>query len=109
MTSELKDRVELLPCPFCGNAPVVELGKISYCQLHGDKLQDWHVRCKRCYCANTSRPTKQLAIESWNKRPVKELQEREEKLVAALRFYANIPDYKAPYTGGMGKLYFDCG
>jgi len=35
--------------------------------------------------------------------------ERKAKLVEALRFYAVISDYKAPYTGGMGKLYFDCG
>lgn len=27
----------------------------------------------------------------------------------ALRFYAEIDDYKAPMTGGMGKLYFDVG
>lgn len=40
---------------------------------------------------------------------IKELKEREEKLVEALSFYSSISDYKAPYTGGMGKLYFDCG
>lgn len=27
----------------------------------------------------------------------------------ALKFYADPGDYKAPFTGGMGKLYFDCG
>ncbi|WP_374520317.1 hypothetical protein [Hydrogenophaga sp.] len=28
---------------------------------------------------------------------------------AALRFYADASDYKAPFTGGMGKLWSDCG
>ncbi len=27
----------------------------------------------------------------------------------ALHFYANPGDYKAPFTGGMGILYYDCG
>ncbi len=27
----------------------------------------------------------------------------------ALEYYANPSDYKAPNTGGMGKLFFDCG
>lgn len=27
----------------------------------------------------------------------------------ALKFYANPSDYKAPLTGGLGKLYYDCG
>ena len=27
----------------------------------------------------------------------------------ALQFYANISDYKAPFTGGAGKLWLDCG
>lgn len=30
-------------------------------------------------------------------------------LEAALEFYANPGDYKAPLTGGMGKLWSDCG
>lgn len=40
---------------------------------------------------------------------IKELSERETKLVEALKFYANPGDYKAPYTAGLGKLYYDCG
>lgn len=31
------------------------------------------------------------------------------KIREALEFYGHVPDCKAPYTGGMGKLYFDCG
>lgn len=32
-----------------------------------------------------------------------------ERLRTALQFYGDIEDYKSPLTGGMGKLYFDCG
>lgn len=31
------------------------------------------------------------------------------KLCKALQFYSHIEDYKAPLTGGFGKLYMDCG
>lgn len=30
-------------------------------------------------------------------------------LIRALEFYSDPADYKAPFTGGMGALYFDCG
>lgn len=30
-------------------------------------------------------------------------------LLEALAFYADPGDYKAPFTGGLGSLYFDCG
>ena len=32
-----------------------------------------------------------------------------QRLVEALGFYANPGDYKAPFTGGLGKLWHDCG
>lgn len=32
-----------------------------------------------------------------------------ERLREALRFYADVADYVAPYTGAMGKLWRDCG
>lgn len=35
--------------------------------------------------------------------------ERIRQLEAALEFYADPSDYKAPFTGGMGKLWLDCG
>lgn len=38
-----------------------------------------------------------------------ELKAQRDELVAALAFYANPGDYKDPFTGGRGKLYFDCG
>ena len=35
--------------------------------------------------------------------------DRIRQLEAALEFYADPGDYKAPLTGGMGKLWSDCG
>lgn len=37
------------------------------------------------------------------------MRERVKALEEGLRFYADPGDYKAPFTGGLGKLYFDCG
>ncbi len=37
------------------------------------------------------------------------LEANRQMLVEALKFYADPGDYKAPFTGGLGKLYFDCG
>ncbi len=31
------------------------------------------------------------------------------ELEAALEFYSDPSDYKAPFTGGMGRLWCDCG
>lgn len=41
---------ELLPCPFCGNAPFVVLGKRGNCQLHGEPFQAVVIRCKKHDC-----------------------------------------------------------
>ena len=38
-----------------------------------------------------------------------ELQAEVKRYEEALKFYANPSDYIAPYTGGLGKLYYDCG
>ncbi len=35
--------------------------------------------------------------------------DRIRQLEAALEFYADPGDYKAPFTGGLGKLWLDCG
>ena len=32
-----------------------------------------------------------------------------ERLRDALQFYADLSKYPAPFTGGLGELYFDCG
>jgi hypothetical protein len=46
-------------------------------------------------------------------RQTKDANELRERILAeieaALSFYANPSDYKAPFTGGGGSLYFDCG
>lgn len=40
---------------------------------------------------------------------IQRLQERVAELEGALRFYADVSDYARPFTGGMGKLWRDCG
>ena len=35
--------------------------------------------------------------------------EKIRELEAALEFYANPSDYVAPFTGGLGRLWRDCG
>jgi len=35
--------------------------------------------------------------------------ERIRQMETALEFYADPGDYKAPFTGGMGRLWSDCG
>ena len=37
------------------------------------------------------------------------LQAENVRLREALEFYSNPRDYVAPFTGGLGKLYYDCG
>jgi hypothetical protein len=47
--------------------------------------------------------------EALAKRQAEQAMETIARLRAALKFYADPSDYKAPLTGGMGKLRSDCG
>lgn len=74
--SELK----LLPCPFCGAIPRVELGKKGHCSLHGEPFQPVVVRCATSDCPanpqvsagdifNGGRASAQAkAVTLWNRR-----------------------------------------
>lgn len=42
-------------------------------------------------------------------REIQRLTDEKAAALEALSFYADPSDYKAPLTGGMGVLYFDCG
>ena len=56
-------RVELLPCPFCGEMP-----KVNDWSLHGITEQ-------RCFCDNDKCPvylSKTIAICDWNTRPIED-------------------------------------
>jgi len=48
-------------------------------------------------------------IAAANPAAILALLDRVKALEKGLSFYADPGDYKAPFTGGMGKLYFDCG
>lgn len=77
MTEQTKS---ILPCPFCGSIPKVNLGKTSHCSLHGDPFQSVRVYCDNNQCFanprveggdvhNGGEPKARLeAIERWNVR-----------------------------------------
>ena len=43
---------ELLPCPFCGGRPRVDLAKKTFCQLHGEPSQQVTVYCYHADCVS---------------------------------------------------------
>ena len=57
------------------------------------------VKRLRRYCADTG-------LKS---RTIVEASDEIERLRDALQFYADLSKYPAPFTGGLGELYFDCG
>lgn len=57
----------LLPCPFCERRPHQNLGPTRRCQMHGEPLQDFIIKCP-AGCAQAIAPTKELACAKWNRR-----------------------------------------
>lgn len=55
------------------------------------------------YCTQADQLMDEVANE------LERLERVNAELVEALRFYADVADYKAPFTGGLGKLWHDCG
>lgn len=49
---------ELKPCPFCS----------EQCTLHCEEKDNWQVHCDYCPAMMIVLPTKEEAIEAWNKR-----------------------------------------
>ena len=75
MTQDLKERVELLPCPFCKET------QICLTEWPADTTI-WEVFCLSCKVNTGAKFTKEEAIKHWNTRV---LTERESKLVEALQ------------------------
>lgn len=86
MTLEITTQ-DLLPCPFCGAKPHQGLGKLQYCQLHGDPFQRFHIKCPKGH-AEIDGVTRERAVEGWNARhridSTAELREAPEKADRAL-------------------------
>ena len=53
--------IELLPCPFCGKKPVIELR-----MLLGAKF--WRVTCEYCFARTFHEPSEEDAVYEWNRR-----------------------------------------
>ena len=78
MTEELKR------CPFCG-------GEAKCIEFYGL----YHVICCDCHIAGKDCPRRESAVSAWNKRPIEELKDDENKrLREALEFYANTDVYE---------------
>lgn len=127
---------ELLPCPFCGKTvmlrgalwpaegdrdAVIHAGPTD-CPLYdfandtfdGSIVEVWNRRA--ALSDQAARIAELLAADEVRVRDISRLTvERDasraecEGLRAALEFYADISKYPAPFTGGFGELYFDCG
>lgn len=80
--SDLKQRVELLPCPFCCNGAVVEIQHVPDTRIYGRK-SPWAAHCIGCGATGLKSTDKNEAIMRWNQRA--NLAEREAKLVEALK------------------------
>lgn len=94
MTNE--SDVKLRECPFCGE--------------HLKKFHDAGFSPYYSHSAATDCPfdlqLRERDFNDWNTRASDHLLEL---AAEALRFYADMSKYPAPFTGGMGELYFDCG
>lgn len=56
MANAAPERIELLPCPFCGERKFsLALTKRNYCQLHGEPSQGFRIACRNDRCV--SRPS----------------------------------------------------
>lgn len=76
---EIKQRVGLLPCPFCGGIPKIQKGEES----RYNYIQCMNEDC----CVNVEtywEPKKRDVIKSWNTRASTGQNEREAKLIALI-------------------------
>ena len=67
-------------CPFCGRKPQSVRIKVGHCQLHGEQMWDWQLKCVIPSCKvkpSLQGNYKDRLIEEWNVRLTPE--EAEEK------------------------------
>lgn len=113
-------------CPTCG---VSNVGIVGH-RTQGDAIEAWN---RRASPALPSSPVSDLVerLRSWDhcwpapwlENAVSEaataltslstrnaeLEREVKRLREALEFYADTSKYPAPFTGGLGELYYDCG
>lgn len=97
----------LLPCPFCGGKPRVDLAKKTFCQLHGEPSQAVKVYC---YHDCPARPSvesgdvfnggeakaREQAIAAWNRRAPASVPEDVAGVVERLRGYRPANEWGDP-------------
>lgn len=86
--SDFKQRVELLPCPFCCNGAVIEIQHVPDTRIYGRK-NPWAAHCIGCGATGLKSTDKNEAIARWNQRA--SLAEREAKLVEVLKDIWKMP------------------
>lgn len=106
------ERIEALPCPFCGDKPKFRQSKISYCQLHGEPSQTFIVHCANHRClVNPSvsggdatwkgheLEERQKPVIRWNERPAEAALAAEvARYKQALEYYA-ARKHSDPFSG----------
>lgn len=55
------EKIELKPCPFCGESEYVTIQKML-------TREYWYVHCGNCRCRTAQYLDRQEAIEAWNRR-----------------------------------------
>lgn len=53
---------ELLPCPFCGSAPELEITPGL------DDEKDYQVKCRYCFAETHYESSQEAAVNAWNRR-----------------------------------------
>lgn len=61
---------ELKPCQFCGSKKIGVEGSVDVIDVDGIgiKIGCFFANCKNCKASGPMKPTKQDAIDAWNKR-----------------------------------------
>lgn len=66
MSEELREKVELLPCPCCGSSPLL-VKKEGYGPA-GAKYSRGYVRCRKCDLTTPTKSPWETAAKRWNRR-----------------------------------------
>ena len=69
--SEMTEKLELKPCPFCGEKLVHDSEHYSG-PIWERLYQSYRVECPKCCASTTEYMTAKEAIDAWNNRPIED-------------------------------------